>query len=203
MSEIKSRLARCPTILRPFIIIIIPFLLIIFLVNFFLIISLYIINKTFKHLKTIKDQSSSRSWSTTEGTITSWSIKEGKLDEDYDTIVYVPVIEYSYFVLDKQYRSEHIRLFKQPSYFSELEAKKMIDTRYPVGKKVPVYYNPKKPDQTVLEPGIKDSGGESNEMIVNVIWSLCCFGPQALLLMFAQIFIWGGVLTLIEILLTP
>jgi hypothetical protein len=95
---------------------------------------------------------SSKSWPTTEGIIDTSDVKmtfnkhEGRISRKL-------ILRYFYFVLDKQYYS--CRIFVGSTIQSDFtrNAQKTVN-RYPVGQRTLVYYDPKNPDQAVLEPGI-------------------------------------------------
>ena len=94
----------------------------------------------------------SQGWPTTAGTIIS-CIRQGTSFKEYDgdyhteTKVY---ISYQYSVNGIAYSSSAVNaidyaLFLYPISFAD---------RYPAGKAVVVYYNPKNPSEAVLEPGL-------------------------------------------------
>ncbi|HDS08103.1 MAG TPA: DUF3592 domain-containing protein [Bacteroides sp.] len=69
------------------------------------------------------------------------------------TTTYRPEICYNYQVDDQEYVSDRIGV--TGSYSSSSPAKAYrITTKYPVDKEVTVYYDPNKPDQSVLETGV-------------------------------------------------
>ncbi len=91
-------------------------------------------------------------WSTAEGIITSHQF-QGKTFREYDGDAYKEVhvfIRYEYTVDAVTYMSQSINAFDLPFYPPEVAA------RYPVDKKVTVYYDPKNPAEAVLEPGFVD-----------------------------------------------
>ena len=95
----------------------------------------------------------SRSWPNTQGTITSSYIKkENRKDSNnsYKT-TYYPKVNYQYQVEGKYYSCNRIA-FGGVSGGKRSKAKKVVD-RYPSGKKVTVYYNPKDPGVAVLKAG--------------------------------------------------
>jgi hypothetical protein len=85
-------------------------------------------------------------WPTVEG-----EIVESFVSEEYDEgRCYRPKIRYRYQVNDQEYTSE-LTTFKA-YWLVRKTAEKMVD-RYPVGSRVQVHYNPRRPKQAVLEPG--------------------------------------------------
>jgi hypothetical protein len=91
----------------------------------------------------------SRRWPTTEGTIISNRLVGQKFKEyDGDFYTHIDVyIRYEYSVNKIPYSSMSVNAIDSPFYPSH------IADRYPVGKDVIVYYNPKDPFDAVLEPG--------------------------------------------------
>ncbi len=116
----------------------------------------------------------SEDWLTVEGTITSSAIdsyKERDTGTGDDspttyTTYYEPEITYSYLVNGADYSSDKIS-FSRTRFVIQSEAQEIID-KYSTGTNVTVYYNPNNPSESVLKPGIQDSGG----MICGTIGSL-------------------------------
>ena len=91
-------------------------------------------------------------WPTTEGTIASNRLM-GVRFEEYDGDFYTQYdayIRYQYSVNGITYDSLSINSIETHGYPSSFAS------RYPVGKDVVVYYNPKDPSEAVLEPGFAD-----------------------------------------------
>jgi len=89
-------------------------------------------------------------WPTTSGTIISRQIQSIRLQE-YDGDFYEEIhisIRYEYAVDETRYESWSIDARDLAYYPPEIAEK------YPVDKKVIVYYNPKEPIESVLEPGV-------------------------------------------------
>ena len=92
----------------------------------------------------------SQGWPTTGGTIISNKLSRVKIKEyngDFYTITVV-YIRYGYSVNGVSHESSSINSIDTPSYPDSYA------NRYPVGKDVIVYYNPKNPAEAVLEPGL-------------------------------------------------
>ncbi len=74
---------------------------------------------------------------------------------------YRVVIEYEYIVDSVSYKSQ-IMSFPDLAWrilnrgWRSKQSVKQIQTKYPINQSVQVYYNPKKPRQSVLKPGIFD-----------------------------------------------
>ena len=87
-----------------------------------------------------------KAWPTTEGMVTysevEWNSK------------YVPKVVFSYNVGSDEFSSEKIRLTNFAHYKKKEDAAK-VTNKYPVNGKVKVYYNPNKPNEAILDPGIK------------------------------------------------
>ena len=89
-------------------------------------------------------------WPTTEGIVISQRLVGQKFKE-YDGDYYENIdgyIRYQYSVNGISYSSLAVNSIDSPFY------PEIIARRYPKGKNVNVYYNPKKPSEAVLEPGI-------------------------------------------------
>jgi Protein of unknown function (DUF3592) len=102
------------------------------------------------------------SFSSTEGRIFSSSIDTSKRR---GTTYYYYEIEYEFIVNEKRYRSDRIAFYENVSAnpgFAESYVSK-----YPVGKPVNVYYDPKDPSFSVLEPEVK--GGAEFELGLLII----------------------------------
>ena len=91
----------------------------------------------------------SNDWPKTEGKI----IRSGSGFIDTDTMQkeYFLNIQYHYSVEGKDFTSCRIS-FKYLSRRTK-EAIQEILNRYPLGKKIDVYYNPRRPQMAILEPG--------------------------------------------------
>jgi len=112
------------------------------------------------------------SWTSTNGTVVQSAInkelrRKYRLFGDYN---YQPDIKYQYSVNGRQYSSSEISVadWFTTSNLSEAEE---ITARYPLNGKVPVYYDPNRPDQSYLEIGIPG----------RVIWALVGGGVTEIL----------------------
>jgi len=91
----------------------------------------------------------SQGWPFTQGRIISRTLL-GQKFEEYDGDYYFNIdgyIHYQYQVDGTTYTSRAVNALNTPNYPYE------IAVRYPEGKPVDVYYNPRNPSQAVLEPG--------------------------------------------------
>ena len=93
----------------------------------------------------------SEDWPATEGAIVRSGVSVDKGDSKDAEPRYIASVEYDYVVNDYEYTGDRIA-FESQSFFEENAAKKII-RKYPVGKKVQVFYDPDKPHNSVLEPG--------------------------------------------------
>ena len=85
-------------------------------------------------------------WKKTEGEIIRSEIKKNEKIVAYD--YYYPIIEYKYNVNGKDFISNKIFLTDIASDYKTI--KKIVD-KYPIGKKVKVFYNPFNPKEAVLK----------------------------------------------------
>ncbi|BBO84188.1 hypothetical protein DSCO28_47540 [Desulfosarcina ovata subsp. sediminis] len=93
----------------------------------------------------------SKSWPTVSGSIVQSEIEKristsGEGANKKKTVKEYPNVTYQYLIDGKTYKSGKLS-------FSSTGNAKQVVARYPVGKRVPVYYNPEKPKQAVLIPG--------------------------------------------------
>jgi hypothetical protein len=104
----------------------------------------------------VMEARSAANWPTTEGTIVV-----SKFDRNFNTSssgkgkwYYDVKIKYSYTVDSLEYESKRVD-FKSANYHYKSEViPSAIARRYPVGKKVDVYYNPDDPEKAVLKTEI-------------------------------------------------
>ncbi len=85
-------------------------------------------------------------WRETEGEIIQSEIKKDEKIVSYN--YYYPVIKYRYTVNGKEYTSDRIFLTKLASDYNTVKG---IVEKYPLNKKVKVYYNPFNPKEAVLK----------------------------------------------------
>ncbi|HLJ90231.1 MAG TPA: DUF3592 domain-containing protein [Candidatus Angelobacter sp.] len=100
----------------------------------------------------LKDQRA-QSWPTTTGQIVYSAVFQGQ-DSDGNT-TYTPQIQYSYQVNDHQYIGAVWRF--GADNVSRMAANQAVATYQP-GKSVTVFFNPEDPKETVLEPGMMQTG---------------------------------------------
>jgi Protein of unknown function (DUF3592) len=96
----------------------------------------------------------SKRWPQTQGQVTESKVVEhSTADPNHVTrrhIVYEPCVSYTYKVGNQAHSSRQIAMGVLQT--SEADADKVI-ARYPVGAKVAVFHDPKRPELAVLEPG--------------------------------------------------
>ena len=115
----------------------------------------------------------------TQGVITTsrlegnWSWKDEKIEGFY------PLIGYDYYVGGVKFHGTRISFNNVP--VAVLEAWQPVVDKYPVGKNVAVYYDPKEPGFAVLHPGLF---GEMHILYVMCIVLLILFGSLFLLVLF-------------------
>lgn len=89
----------------------------------------------------------SQSWPATKGIITQADIRT---QEDDETIRYVPVISYSYEVAGRMYDGKRVSFGSDVDFGSRQKAMDYL-AEYPPDAEVNVYYNPDKPNESVLQ----------------------------------------------------
>ena len=88
-------------------------------------------------------------WPTADGTITASDVILGRTGKGGKA--YSPGVRYSYSVDGTDYQGDGIQFGS--SGIAERTAKAIV-AAFPVGKRVPVYYDPQRPTRTVLMPGV-------------------------------------------------
>ena len=107
---------------------------------------------TITGISNIKSAKESETWPTVNGVIFKSKVKSSTSD---GSTTYGADISYDYQVNGQAYKGDKVT-FGDVSTSSSSRAEKIVD-RYPVGKIIGVFYNPNKPETSVLEPGL--SGG--------------------------------------------
>ena len=104
---------------------------------------------------------SSESWPAIEGEITSTKMDSSthRVDKDYSstsepTTTYFPTVLFRYAVNGSTYEGYEIKFGGYS--FTEHDAALKILSRYPVGQRVDVYYQPDQHQKSVLEPGLSE-----------------------------------------------
>ncbi len=94
----------------------------------------------------------SKGWPSVEGEIikSERSSYSSSATESFST----PVIEYSYIIEEKEYKSDRIKVGVQSISSSDRDWAERTLEKYSLGKKVKVYYNPLLPKSAVLETGL-------------------------------------------------
>ncbi len=99
-------------------------------------------------IKTAKD---SETWPSVQGVILDSRIA---INHGDDSTTYGADVSYRYAVEGHKYKGDKVTV-SEMSTSSQTRASKIVQ-RYPIGKKVPVYYNPKESEDSVLETGLSD-----------------------------------------------
>ena len=97
-------------------------------------------------------------WPTANGTVIASDIikRISKSQDEFDT--FIPQVRYAYTANGSRREGRLIRVgLDEMGYIAEKQAREHI-ARYPVGAKIPVRYNPKNPQQAVLEIGQVGAG---------------------------------------------
>lgn len=97
----------------------------------------------------------SRKWPSAPGVIESSRISR-LIDTDsddnwvqHDRYEYEVVVTYSYVVEGVQYQGDRLEIRPTKTSSERFAERELAD--YPVGKQVPVYYNPEEPERSVLK----------------------------------------------------
>lgn len=98
----------------------------------------------------VRDAGASASWPHVEGVVTRSEVTRSSDSSGVDS--YSPRITYRY-PAGSRYQEGYTIKFGENSYNSRRRAES-IAARYPVGRKVAVYYDPGRPGKSVLEPGV-------------------------------------------------
>jgi len=98
----------------------------------------------------LQNARASGSWPTADGIVTRSQVSHSTDAEGGDS--YQPQVTYKYSANNTTYENNTIK-FGENSYNSRRKADE-IAGNYPVGKNVTIYYDPEKPDRSVLEPGV-------------------------------------------------
>lgn len=87
-------------------------------------------------------------WPTTDGTVVSTRVisPTGKANK------YIAEITYTYSVGGKEYQSNN---YKATSARGTSQWARELIEQHPVDSKVPVHYNPNKPEDAIVEPGLQ------------------------------------------------
>jgi len=98
----------------------------------------------------LQNARASASWPTADGVVTNSGVSRSTDADGGDS--YSPEITYSYNVNNTNFVNSTIK-FGENAYSNRRKAEG-IAAGYPIGKNVTVYYDPEKPDRSVLEPGV-------------------------------------------------
>ena len=110
------------------------------------------------NLRSKKKAQASLSWSSTSGKVTKAEVKQGQGVEDedgYSRTIYYPAVEYEYQPGEQVFTGQKISFGGKRTYVSKAKAAADL-SQFPVGGQVPVYYNPAKPEEAVLERKAKN-----------------------------------------------
>ena len=112
---------------------------------------------TIRGISIISKWQRSQSWQKVEGEIVRSEISgirhapQGPKSHESVMLRYLPKIEYEYSVHLVSYKSKQLYWVQNLSKGTLEKADKFI-SQFPLGKKVFVYYNPDKPQESVLDP---------------------------------------------------
>jgi hypothetical protein len=138
----------------------------------------------YRSLQSRKQAEASQSWPSTPGVVAESRVTSStSTDSDGDTsTTYSPHVEYTYQVGGQEYRGKDITFGFKQGYGNPSKAEEMV-TRYPEGSPVTVFYDPAKPQRSVLERKV---GGFGSSLVIGIIFlviGLCLGCPGTVLLM--------------------
>ena len=99
--------------------------------------------------KSLLEMRGSNHWPSVEGKIVSSSLG---IQQGEDQLYYQPMIIYSYNVGGRDFQAKRVVIGQIPVNTGKDWAQLRVD-KYPAGKRINVFYNPKAPEKAVLEPG--------------------------------------------------
>jgi hypothetical protein len=111
-------------------------------------------------LPPLKYANASKAWPSVPGEITRSEVETYRKDGKTQ---YLPDIAYKYNIDGKNYTSSKVTV-GDPPYTSNISPARRIQSEYPVGKSVDVYYDPEVPSSSALKPGI-----QKNDILLAVI----------------------------------
>jgi hypothetical protein len=121
----------------------------------------------------------SLAWPSVSGKVLKAEVEQGESIADEDGMtrtIYYPSVEYEYEVGGQVFTGKKISFGATQTYSSNAKAAAEL-AQYPLGKPVPVYYDPADPGQAVL---VRKAKGSTLGMIVGIIFlllSLCIVCP--------------------------
>jgi hypothetical protein len=95
----------------------------------------------------------SRGWPTAEGTIVYSELVERPCGEHGAYVCFEAFVSYQYSVNGRQYISDSVTSIDRDGVIDSRYEQEII-SQYPTGREVMIHYNPRKPYEAVLEPGI-------------------------------------------------
>ncbi|MDP2654630.1 MAG: DUF3592 domain-containing protein [Candidatus Omnitrophota bacterium] len=105
----------------------------------------------------IRESRSSASWSPAEGRVVSSKVSAQTIHRrGADGIEFKAEVIYEYVADGVRHTSSRVR-WGGENFLSREDAEAFLQG-YPMGKTVTVHYNPRKPDQAILENGSEDTG---------------------------------------------
>jgi hypothetical protein len=98
----------------------------------------------------VRDARASAAWPHVEGVVTGSEVTSSTDGDGAES--YSPQVTYTYLA-GGRYQESYVIKFGENSYDSRRRAE-AVAARYPVGRKVTVYYDRDRPGKSVLEPGV-------------------------------------------------
>ena len=117
-------------------------------------------------IQTIKTAIETKKWLYTLGEIVRSDVSES--DDDDGKKFYTPVVEYTYSVNGCQYKGNTILIGANLSDYRRAKPQK-VASKYVTNQKISVYYNPNKPQISVIETGLHKT--TFFELFFGILWT--------------------------------
>jgi hypothetical protein len=110
----------------------------------------------------------SRKWPATTGTVVSIDML---VEQTVREPLYVPKIRYRYCVNGVQYEGDALKDAPQRKFYSESAANALLHD-YPVDSSITVFYDPQRPGDSLLVPGVRPTAWAIATLVVVLLAAL-------------------------------
>ena len=133
------------------------------------LIVLYVRNK--------KKAKASETWPSTEGKIVSHHVRvDYSQDDESNRVDYVPEVHFEYQVEGQSFAGKRISFGSEQSFNKRQKAEMFLE-QYPVGQVVTVFFNPEKPQESVLQQTMRKMTVQLVVGILLVVMMICFLCP--------------------------